>query len=254
MTISILPTIKYSYLINKVLPVILLFSPLYLREKSFDLKFDDVWLFRVDPEQLHFENELFLTQKIQDEITSYFLSSKYKFLNYQYHIKKSCLYTFHRDLTSSQRFHKLKHPSYTLLIYLYEGELCSMCPNSKNSIITPTPVTINGKKGTCVLFNADIVHAAAYDSPPERECIQYKICHEDDIEKLQHLQGQIIKKESDTQGKWWGQLFLRYMSHKYVSLFDLNIFGKHIEKKTPSIITTFVEKHTNLSFYNGTKC
>ena len=182
----------------------------------------------------------------------YYLSPKYKFLNYQYHIKNNCLYTFHRDLTSSQRYQKLKHPSYTLIIYLYDGALCSICPNSKNSIITPTPVTINGRKGTCVLFNADMVHAAAYDAPLDRQCIQYKICHEEDVENLEHLQGQIITKDGNQESKWFGNRFMRYMSHKYVSLWDLPIIGKYIERKQPDIVGNVIDKYTTLNFYNKT--
>ena len=58
--------IKYLYSISSIL----LLTPLYLQEEQFNIKFDDVWLFRLDTEHLQFEEDVFLPKKIQDEIIS----------------------------------------------------------------------------------------------------------------------------------------------------------------------------------------
>ena len=72
-------------------------------------------------------------QKIFNKILKK-LPNNYQFLDYEYKIINSTLYTFHRDVTSSQYYQKLLHPSYTVIIYFTEtnNKLIDICPNSHN--------------------------------------------------------------------------------------------------------------------------
>jgi hypothetical protein len=114
----------------------------------------------------------------------------YKFLNYKYTIKGCTIATFHRDITSSQYIYKTKHPVYTYITYMNDGDLLCLCPGSHLS--TPlsfnNPVIVTGKPNTSILFNCDIIHAGAINKfGKNRHAIQLKICHIDDIQILEHL-------------------------------------------------------------------
>jgi len=115
-----------------------------------------------------------------------------EFINYKYKIKGCSISTFHRDVTSSQSIYKTKYPVYTCITYKNNGNLLSICPSSHKTtpFLFERPLIINGKEGTTVLFNCDIVHSGAMNEfGDEREAIQYKICHKGDNDKLKHLIG-----------------------------------------------------------------
>ena len=182
------------------------------------------------------------------------LPSKYIFLDYSYEIINSQLYTYHRDLTSSQSYQKLKHPSYTLIIYLYDGEFLNIFPESLKKYTVGNPLTIKGKKGTAILFNADMVHAAALYKTPNRHCIQYKICHSDDVIKLNHLQKQhVIKKKTFRNNKIkLSEKYMSRLSHKFLLVHDIRFIGDLSERKNNTIITKFFKKVFKLDFFNDT--
>ena len=181
------------------------------------------------------------------------LPPNYIFLDYSYEIINSRLYTFHRDLTSSQSYQKLLHPSYTLIIYLYDGEFLNICPDSLKKMTVGKPVTIKGKKGTAILFNADMAHAAAAYYTPHRHCIQYKICHSDDIMRLNHLNKQHVIKRNDVPKKnKLSEHYLSRLSHKYLLLNDLRFIGDLSERKNNNIISRILRKIFKLDFYNDT--
>jgi len=178
------------------------------------------------------------------------LPDGYQFLDYEYKIVNSTLYTFHRDVTSSQRFQELSHPSYTLIIYLTDGKLLSICPGSyKQKYIISTPITISGTPGTAILFNADSVHAGAMNETSERVAIQYKICHKSDVNKIKHLNSQKIEKKEAIRTFSWVDKYLCRLSHKYIPLFDTNL-GNIIERKTDNDFVNIVSQLINVDFYN----
>ena len=168
------------------------------------------------------------------------LPDDYVFLDYEYKIINSTLYTFHRDVTSSQRFQELLYPSYTFIIYLTDGKLLSICPGSyKQKYIINNPITISGISGTSILFNADSVHAGAMNTTSERVAIQYKICHKSDIDKINHLNSQIIEKKEAKRKFSWIDKYLCRLSHKYIPLFDTKI-GRIIEQKTDNVFVNII--------------
>ena len=123
----------------------------------------------------------------------------YVFLDYEYVIYSAALSTFHRDVTSSQRLYDCDNPVYTLIVYEYEGDLLSICPASERTwpFVWTRIVNLSGSRGTCVLFNSEILHAGLPNQCRPRFARQYKICHKDDIKKLEHLQGVRAKKDTE---------------------------------------------------------
>lgn len=242
-----------------LLIIIILLIPFYIDEsimknvQIYTLKKNDFTIFNLtknDTKQQIVNNKI--TSSIKKEILKK-LPDNYHFLDYSYEIKNSSLYTFHRDVTSSKKFQKLKYKSYTLIIYFNKGKHLSICPNSVNSkFLIPKPQTIIGNSGQCILFNSDIVHAAAIDKTTERYCKQYKICHIDDINKLKHLQNQHIKKEENIRNLTMVDKYIRILSHKFLPLFDFNIIGKYIERRQKSYIVSFLSKTFNINFFNDT--
>lgn len=181
------------------------------------------------------------------------LPEDYVFLDYSYEISNSSLYTFHRDVTSSKTFQNLSYPSYTLIIYFSKGNHLSISEGSNTtSFITPTPTTIFGEIGHSILFDSDMVHAAALNTTTERYCKQYKICHKYDIEKLSHLNNQHIRKREQIQYMTYFQKFIRFMSHKFIPLFDNKEIGKFIERKQDNYIVQVFSKIFKLDFFNNT--
>jgi len=128
-----------------------------------------------------------------------YLPQNYEFLDYEYVIYSAALSTFHRDVTSSQRLYDCDHPVYTLIVYEYDGDLLSVCPASERTwpFVWTRIVNLSGSRGTCVLFNSEILHAGLPNQCRPRFARQYKICHKDDIKKLEHLQGVRAKKDTE---------------------------------------------------------
>lgn len=127
------------------------------------------------------------------------LPSDYMFLDYEYTIYSAALSTFHRDVTSSQVLYGCDYPVYTLIVYEYDGDLLSICPASERTwpFVWSRIVNLSGPKGTCVLFNSEMLHAGLPNQCRPRFARQYKICHKDDIKKLVHLQG--VRATKDTE-------------------------------------------------------
>lgn len=126
------------------------------------------------------------------------LPEGYHFMDYIYKIENNSLSTFHRDVTSSKILFKTKHVVYTVILYKYDGELFSFCPRSNHSYpFTWSHITnISGKKGTVFLFDSDLLHAGGNPIGVEREVVQFKVCHREDLELLTELSGvRMDKKE-----------------------------------------------------------
>lgn len=246
-----------------ILLILLIFilTPLYLIENKpnttyFDklsISQDGISIFNLSQDNI--QKQIY-QNKIIPEIERHVLEllpEDYVFLDYSYEISNSSLYTFHRDVTSSKTFQNLSYPSYTLIIYFSKGNHLSISEGSNTtSFITPTPTTIFGEIGQSILFDSDMVHAAALNTTTERYCKQYKICHKEDIDKLIHLNNQHIRKSESVQYITYFQKFIRLMSHKYIPLFDNKEIGKFIERKHNNYIVQIFSKIFKLDFFNNT--
>jgi hypothetical protein len=183
------------------------------------------------------------------------LPDGYQFIDYIYKIENNSLSTFHRDVTSSKQIFKTKHTVYTVILYKYDGELLSLCPNSNKSypFVCSRIINYSGKSGTCFIFNCDVLHAGMPNLYcKDKSIIQYKICHKDDLSKLLHLSGiqQKYNKECIPFTVY------NYFQRKFSYFFEMPIntfFSPLLEKKYEegSWIGTIQSYFNTLTFYNN---
>jgi hypothetical protein len=180
------------------------------------------------------------------------LPAGYQFMDYSYSIKNASLSTFHRDVTSSKTIYETKYPVYTLILYLYEGKLLSVCPGSDktNPFTNSRILNVWGPKGTAFLFDCDLLHAGCLNRCKQRELVQYKICHKDDIHKLAHLNGINMKKEYVCRMSVWNHIIRKasYFFEMPINYFLYPFLSKRYENdsaigKIQSIIP--------IQFYNN---
>ncbi len=173
----------------------------------------------------------------------------YQFLDYVYRIDDGTLATFHRDVTSSPTVYQTKYPVYTLIHYLYEGELLSVCPGSHRSIFVGRILNLEGTKGTCFLFHCDLLHAGRNNHCRERHVIQYKLCHKDDVAHLSHLQGVRAHKQEKCQDTFYASL-MRTFSY-YFQLPLLLATPLMIRREDPESLIGTIQSLIPLSYYNN---
>lgn len=178
------------------------------------------------------------------------LPKDYVFIDYVYKINNAALSTFHRDVTSSQQIYDTTYPTYTLILYKYDGCLLSLCPGSHASypFVNSNIVNFHGKAGTCFLFNCDILHAGCLNHCKYREVIQYKLCHNDDYPKLIHLHRINAQKDEKCRDNFyvWTMRKLSYFFE-----FPINyIFYPFMMKKHEGILGK-IQEYIPLGFYNN---
>jgi hypothetical protein len=181
------------------------------------------------------------------------LPSDYMFLDYEYVIYSAALSTFHRDVTSSQVLYDCLYPVYTLIVYEYDGDLLSICPASDKSwpFVWSRIVNLSGPRGTCVLFNSEILHAGLTNQCRPRFARQYKICHRDDIKRLGQLQGVRAKKDTECVDDVWSRM-KRKISYYFAFLIN-HVFYPFLMQKWG--LNTWMGKMQSLlpdhQFYNN---
>lgn len=191
------------------------------------------------------------------QITSLVLSKLpdgYKFLDYYYYIKGCSLSTYHRDVTSGQTYLQTKYPTYTLILYEYDGDFLSLCPNSHNQypFIYSTPVNISGKKNTMVLFNADVLHSGIINKiGKNRKVLQMKIVHQDDIHLCDELNKIKVEKTTDCNNNIFIEHILRFIS-LHSAWFINGIAHPLLQKKyTDDNLLSYIQNKVPISFYNN---
>jgi hypothetical protein len=181
------------------------------------------------------------------------LPQGYEFIDYSYIINNTSLFTFHRDVTSSQFIYKTKYPIYTAIIYKYSGDLLSLCPGSHSTypFVNSHIINIHGKKGTAFLFNSDILHSGCENNCERPEIVQYKICHHDDLYLLEHLIGKHVEKK-DVCSMSFYKRFLRKMSYYFEMPINVFFYPFMIEKKNENTIIGKIQSYVPFTFYNNT--
>jgi hypothetical protein len=159
------------------------------------IPYQDTWsiLNKWDDRDYDYIKNYFLNNDdIRNKITKIF-GDDYVLINYIYMIENSSIHTYHRDYTSSQNYNNLLHPSYTMILYLDkdENEL-NIIPGSHLDncpiYLYDKSVKVSVKPGMAIIFDADILHSGAIiNNNKRRHCIQFKIIHKDDIQKLPKL-------------------------------------------------------------------
>ncbi len=199
------------------------------------------------------ENDGFITMDLPNSADVLArLPPGYQFLDYSYSIKNASLSTFHRDVTSSKTIYETKYPVYTLIVYLYDGKLLSVCPGSDktNPFTNSRILNVWGPKGTAFLFDCDLLHAGCLNRCKERELVQYKVCHKDDVHKLAHLNGINMKNEYVCRMSVWNRILRKasYFFEMPINYFLYPFLSKRYENdsaigKIQSIIP--------IQFYNN---
>jgi hypothetical protein len=189
--------------------------------------------------------------KLQEDVLSY-LPSGYVFMDYIYKINDGALSTFHRDVTSSKTIYKTKYPVYTLILYKYDGELLSVCPSSNTTypFVTSRIVNVEGKAGTCFLFDCDLLHAGCINYCKERHVIQYKLCHQEDIHTLSHLQG-IRNEKNDVCSLSLYNSFMRKMSYYFQLPINTILYPLMIKRENKNTIIGNIQSFIPIKYYNN---
>ena len=186
-------------------------------------------------------------------VLNYIPNSNYVFLDYKYTIKGTVLPTFHRDVTSGQRYCGTKYPTYTAIQYDFDGDFLSVCPNSHvhYPFTLTCPHNISGTKSTIVLFNADMLHAGMLNKVGHiRIAHQYKIVHKDDLECMNHIQGiQVTKNDTEKIHPMFAW-FLRQSSF-HGAFFVSIMLPSCLKKRHSSGFIHNLQNLVPLSFYNN---
>lgn len=172
----------------------------------------------------------------------------YQFMDYVYRIDDGTLATFHRDVTSSPTVYQTKHPVYTLIQYLYEGDLLSVCPGSHRSPFVGRILNLEGDR-CCFLFHCDLLHAGRNNHCKERHVIQYKLCHPEDLDALSHLQGIRAHKQEKCQDTFYTSM-VRSLSY-YFQFPLLLATPLMIERDTDDTLRGKIQSVIPLSYYNN---
>lgn len=190
------------------------------------------------------------------------LGDSYNLIDYMYVIEDSAIHTYHRDYTSSKQYNNLEYPSYTMILYLDDfGNGLNIIPKSHTDnalfYIFDYSKKLNFKKGTSIIFDANILHAGtAINSKINRKCIQFKIIHKNDISKLPHLQNfHVLINKQNNKNK-----ILKYIEIEFTKrlpiisdLFQSTIKSAFAEKKT--FIQKFISSivFSDSDFYKPTR-
>jgi hypothetical protein len=179
------------------------------------------------------------------------LPQGYEFLDYRYTISGCSLSTFHRDVTSSAYEFGTRHPVYTMIHYLSDGDLLSVVPGSHRSVpfVWGRPVTISGARDTCVLFDCDVLHAGVLSRDPEREAMQYKIAHREDLPLLAGLQGIDGAAHNEIGASRFYDWFARKISLAFPFLIN-HVFTRHLQISDGSVANRFLLRLVGRAFYN----
>jgi hypothetical protein len=189
-------------------------------------------------------------EKLKNDVLN-LLPPGYVFIDYFYKINNISLSTFHRDVTSSQHIFNTKHTVYTLILYKYDGDLLSICPGSNKTypFVTSRILNVEGNSGTVFLFDSDVLHAGRINNCMDREVLQYKICHKDDLPKLKNLVG-VYKEKTE---KCVNSLYVKIMRKiSYYFEMPINYFAYPLMiKRENNNLIGFIQSFIPMSYYNN---
>jgi len=182
----------------------------------------------------------------------YRLPPGYLFIDYVYKINNASLSTFHRDVTSSKYLLKTKHTVYTLILYKYDGELLSLCPGSNKTypFVWSTILNLNGKSGTAVLFDSELLHAGRTNQCKNRRVIQFKLCHKDDLEKLESLQGVSMEKDEVCENTF-SSMVRRRISYFFEMPIHYFAYKFMIKKEDSNTVIGSIQSIIPIQYYNN---
>jgi len=184
------------------------------------------------------------------------LPQSYVMLDYSYRINGCSLSTFHRDVTSSKSSLKTQYPTFTAIWYQYDGDMVSLCKYSNNNLKPFTfsrPTNIHGEKNTIVIFDCDILHAGMLNSVGmNRQVIQFKMAHRDDLQKVSHLQNLHVSKRTSCENEMnLSHRFQRYMSYMFSGSIEYVFKPLMIKKYDNGTLYGQLQNTIPIMFYNN---
>jgi len=191
------------------------------------------------------------------------LSPDYGFQDYIFIIKKSAIHTCHRDANGLFFNEKIKHPTYTLLIFLESMEdSLGVIPKSHKDIyeysvnFSNNVKTFKSNPGDAILFNANLIHVGGINEKNDNLRLQFKLCHYEDNDKLDYYNGyNKMLSESNSYPQWIRKI-QKNMSCFVPGISDLtqdNIQSDAQNDTTSSLSQLFSQLfYGNKDFYNLT--
>lgn len=162
--------------------------------------------------------------KVGEEIRKH-LGGDYQFSDYIMSIKKSQIHTCHKDNNSHIFNNKQKHPSYTIIFYLYQMQSCldviSKSHTVKNEIYhTDVTEHVKCSPGDAILFDATLTHCGSINYENENNPrIQMKLYHIDDIDNEQKPYRKILDKENNLP--FWVKNIQKHFTCQFPILSDV---------------------------------
>ncbi len=182
------------------------------------------------------------------------LPDGYVLMDYYYYIKGCSLSTFHRDVTSGQKYFQTHYPTYTVIMYEYAGDFLSICPHSHQQFpfVWQRPVVVSGETNTIVIFNADMLHCGTINQVGDkRKVLQFKVVHSDDYERLTALDNiRLEKKEDCGKVSYASEFAMRLLSFHFAWLFN-SVCYPLMQRKLPGGVGGLLQNLVPISFYNN---
>jgi hypothetical protein len=134
-------------------------------------------------------------QKLLERLYQQCNLNGYEFNDYVFAILGSQISTCHRDFNGTMFHDQLKHPTYTMIIYLHKMKACmDVVPESHVREYTNNYFIDNSKHVICeigdvLLFNSNLIHTGSIiNDDVSNPRIQMKLCHKDDRKHLGFLE------------------------------------------------------------------
>ena len=199
---------------------------------TFD-KGDIQWMNHKMKQKDHASLKSFLHQhpKMKQKMQQYIPSSptEYEYQDYILLLNKSQIHTCHRDY-NGDLYNKLKHPSFTFLIFLHEMNSClDVIEKSHKSFryapyITDISKHILCEPGDILLFNSNLVHAGSIINKLENNPrIQMKICHKDDRHMLSYYENYYKIIDDENRTSKYRKHAIKHFLCQYPLLSDISI-------------------------------
>ena len=134
-------------------------------------------------------------QKLLDKLNQQCNLNGYEFNDYIFAILGSQISTCHRDFNGTMFHDKIKHPTYTMVVYLHQMKGCmDVVPEShvreyKNNYFVDNSKHVRCEIGDVLLFNSNLIHTGSIiNDDVSNPRIQMKLCHKDDRKHLGFLE------------------------------------------------------------------
>jgi ectoine hydroxylase-related dioxygenase (phytanoyl-CoA dioxygenase family) len=219
----------------------------FTRAKVFDDSDVEYLRLLVNANKHEYSRQFILNHPRVKKFISDNIGPDYKFQDYSMYIKNSPIHTCHKDNNSQIFNDRQKHPSYTVLFYLYPMDGCLSVIDGSHTLrnemyLTDPTSAIDCDVGDAILFDASLTHSGSVNNA-DRPRIQMKLTHLDDIPSLDFFENYrktLDKKNHIPESVQYAQKHLTCQLPIISDVF-------YDTKKAPTDYTTF-----NTLFYGRT--